>query len=300
MGAFRAECSPTGRLSDWRMLRAAVHQSGSRWFVVLEIIIAERVIESLQNVSPCISAINTPSGLHRNLTAELYGQHIVIDVLTKALRAHYAAGAPTSSKPLVISLHGQSGTGKTFVAQRLVEHLYHLGMRSRFVRHYIGRSSFPTAQHLAEYQRLVAGQVRDTVRQCERALFVFDEMDKMPAGILDGMASVLGHYEHIDGVDYRRATFVFISNSHGEEIAELLRGWQLRGAGREAVRPVHFEAELKLIAYNAGGLRGSSVISEDLVDHYVPFLPLERRHVRQCVRREFGRHGKAATDALVE
>jgi len=32
-----------------------------------------------------------------------------------------------------------------------------------------------------------------------------------------------------------------------------------------------------------GGFQHSSLIDHHLVDHYIPFLPLELKHVRQCV-----------------
>ena len=35
-----------------------------------------------------------------------------------------------------------------------------------------------------------------------------------------------------------------------------------------------------------GGLHRSAVIDSSLIDVYVPFLPLERQHVRQCVEQE--------------
>lgn len=34
---------------------------------------------------------------------------------------------------------------------------------------------------------------------------------------------------------------------------------------------------------SAGGFLHSSIVDEHLVDHYIPFLPLELKHVRQCV-----------------
>ena len=40
-------------------------------------------------------------------------------------------------------------------------------------------------------------------------------------------------------------------------------------------------------AYNeVGGLQKSIIIDKSLIDVYVPFLPLEQKHVRQCVERE--------------
>ena len=35
-----------------------------------------------------------------------------------------------------------------------------------------------------------------------------------------------------------------------------------------------------------GGLQHASIIDRSLIDVYVPFLPLEQSHVRQCVEKE--------------
>ena len=43
-------------------------------------------------------------------------------------------------------------------------------------------------------------------------------------------------------------------------------------------------------AFNeVGGLQYSRMIEKSLVDVFVPFLPLERRHVKICIRNEFER-----------
>ena len=36
-----------------------------------------------------------------------------------------------------------------------------------------------------------------------------------------------------------------------------------------------------------GGLHGSNLIERHLIDMYVPFLPMEKRHVRLCIEKEF-------------
>lgn len=33
-----------------------------------------------------------------------------------------------------------------------------------------------------------------------------------------------------------------------------------------------------------GGLKASELISRHMIDHFIPFLPLERRHVIMCIR----------------
>ena len=49
-----------------------------------------------------------------------------------------------------------------------------------------------------------------------------------------------------------------------------------------------------------GGLQYSRLIEKNLVDVFVPFLPLERKHVKICVRNEFQRRYVAFTEEMVE
>lgn len=35
-----------------------------------------------------------------------------------------------------------------------------------------------------------------------------------------------------------------------------------------------------------GGFKKSAIIDSHIIDHYVPFLPLEKVHVEQCVEAE--------------
>jgi len=45
---------------------------------------------------------------------------------------------------------------------------------------------------------------------CDQSLFIFDEVDKMPEGVLDAVKPYLDHHHHISGVDYRRTIFIFL------------------------------------------------------------------------------------------
>lgn len=35
-----------------------------------------------------------------------------------------------------------------------------------------------------------------------------------------------------------------------------------------------------------GGLKKSHLIDSHIIDHYIPFLPLEKKHVMQCIEAE--------------
>jgi len=41
-------------------------------------------------------------------------------------------------------------------------------------------------------------------------MFIFDEVDELPAGVLDAIKPYLDYYDHIQGFDYRRAIFIFL------------------------------------------------------------------------------------------
>lgn len=45
--------------------------------------------------------------------------------------------------------------------------------------------------------------IRGKVTECERSLFVFDEVDKIPKGVLDAVKPFLDYHEQINGVDFR-------------------------------------------------------------------------------------------------
>lgn len=129
---------------------------------------------------------------------------------------------------------------------------------------------------------------------------MFDEVDSMPPGVFDTITSLLDHHERVQGVDFRKAVFIFLTNTGGVEISDtLLQLYRRKGFHREQAELKSFEHALELSAYNRqGGLQHSKPIESGLIDHYIPFLPLERRHVERCIEAEFGRLGTEPTDEL--
>lgn len=131
-------------------------------------------------------------------------------------------------------------------------------------------------------------EIETAIRSCKQSLFVFDEVEKMPAGVFESIASILDYHSHVDGVDFRKAMFIFLTNAGGDEIANALEGIMAKGTYREQTKIEDFEYIAEMAAYNVeGGLKKASIITSGLIDHFLPFLPLERRHIASCVRAEF-------------
>lgn len=49
----------------------------------------------------------------------------------------------------------------------------------------------------------------------------------------------------------------------------------------------------------AGGLWRSRLIDRNLIDYFIPFLPLEYTHVKMCVRAEMRARGSAVDEDIV-
>lgn len=144
-------------------------------------------------------------------------------------------------------------------------------------------------------------EIVKAITLCEKSIFIFDEVDKMPEGVFESIASLLDHHNHINYVDFRKAIFIFLSNAGGTEISNVLEDQMAQGKYREQTEIQDFEHILEAAAYNVkGGLKNAGIITSSLIDHFMPFLPLEKRHVEKCVRKEFERLGKEPTEEQIK
>ena len=140
-------------------------------------------------------------------------------------------------------------------------------------------------------------EIEEAVQKCKRSIFVFDEVEKMPAGVFESIASILDYHSHVAGTDFRQAIFIFLTNAGGDEIANALNGIMSKGTFREQTKIQDFEYIAEMAAYNIqGGLKSASMITSGLIDHFLPFLPLERRHIESCVRAEFKKINQTPKD----
>ncbi|XP_050460098.1 torsin-like protein isoform X2 [Cataglyphis hispanica] len=256
----------------------------------------------------CCTDEYVPSDLDRleyMLTAKLYGQQIAQDTIIHALRGHLAN--KKSPKALVMSFHGTPGTGKNYVAQMIATAIYKKGIESQYYHFFNGRNDFPLQQKVDEYKEDLYKIVSNGLKQCERSLFVFDEVDKMPEGLLNVLVPFLDYNmyhkssKHSESVYQNKAIFIFLSNTGSANIVRHLTSLWEKGRKRDDTRLQDFE---KLIADGAfsekGGFHRSDTIQTSVIDHYVPFLPLEEIHVRKCLTRAFSERGVTPKEDMIE
>lgn len=231
------------------------------------------------------------TGLKTDLDSKLFGQHIASRIILKAVNGFMSNENP--KKPLVLSLHGSTGTGKNFVSKLIAENIYKEGMDSSFVHVFTSTLHFPHPSQNATYKSQLQQWIKGNVTNCERSMFIFDEMDKMHPGLIDSIKPYLDYYDKLDGVSYRKAMFIFLSNAGGESIVQTALDFWREGRDREEIELRDLEMALSLSVFNnnQSGFFHTSLIDKNLVDFFVPFLPLEYQHIVQCAKVEMEARG---------
>lgn len=238
------------------------------------------------------------SNLKAELNKKVFGQHIAVQVVHKAIEGHVKNKSP--SKALVLSLHGSTGCGKNHVSNIIADNVYRLGRKSKYKHQIIATHDFPHKTRVPEYKDKLRNFIRQKVEDCAKTLFIFDEVDKVPVGLMDTLRPFLEHHEKIDGVDYRKSIFILLSNTGAEMINRfVINHWQ-KGNKREDLTFKDLEPVINNGAFNIeGGLWHSNLIKNFLIDFFVPFLPLEKSHVKECIRADLVAKNVSVNETIV-
>uniref|UniRef100_A0A8C6S4B1 Torsin family 3, member A n=1 Tax=Neogobius melanostomus TaxID=47308 RepID=A0A8C6S4B1_9GOBI len=242
---------------------------------------------------------NNITGLSRDLQTKLHGQHLAQSVVLKAIQGFIKN--PDSNKPLTLSFHGWSGTGKNFVARMIADNLYRDGVKSECVQLFIAPFHFPHARLVDTYKNQLREAIKDMVLRCPQTLFIFDEAEKLHPGLIDAIKPFMDHYDNVDGVSYRRAIFLFLSNIGGAAINDVALDFWHSGQNREDIGMEDLEHRLRTETLESeGGFAQSGLMSGHLIDFFVPFLPLEYRHIKLCARDAYAARGLEADEATLD
>lgn len=88
--------------------------------------------------------------LEWDLYKNVYGQHLAQDIVSEEVARFLHNKSP--SRPLVLSFHGSSGTGKTLVSSMLGNHLYGSAMSSPYVHQFVPTLHFPLPHRIKQYR----------------------------------------------------------------------------------------------------------------------------------------------------
>ena len=239
------------------------------------------------------------TGLHSSLRRRVFGQHLVTETVFKAVVGHLNNKSP--SKALALSFNGWTGSGKNFVTKIVAEHIFKRGMESSFVHQIIATHDYPHQSDVKLYKRHLRNLVEKSVSECPRSLFIFDEMDKMPVGLIDVLKPYLDHYTDVRNIDYRKSIFIFLSNTGGHLINKvLLTNWK-EGKKRKDITIKHMDKVINQGEFNnKGGFWHSELIDKNLIDYFIPFMPLERSHIKMCAKADLEQKRHPVTEQILD
>ncbi|KFO30679.1 Torsin-3A, partial [Fukomys damarensis] len=244
---------------------------------------------------------NDFSGLDSDLSVRLHGQHLAQELILRTVRGYLEM--PQPDKALALSFHGWSGTGKNFVARMLVENLYRDGLKSDCVKMFITMFHFPHPKYVDVYKERLMDQIQGTQQRCHQSLFIFDEAEKLHPELLELLGPHLERQApEVRRTESQRTIFLFLSNLGGNVINEVVLNLLKAGWAREEITVEHLEPRLQaeIRESTESGFGHSRLVKENLIDFFVPFLPLEYRHVRLCVRDAFLSQGLLYTEEVLD
>lgn len=218
------------------------------------------------------------------LSANLVGQELAVRQACDAVCDHLAA--PEPRKPLVLSVHGPPGVGKSLFHLLAARALYaarpHARLRCpgadcpgyKVLYGMDYTSDDRAAQHAALQAALL-----DHVRAAPEALLVVEEYDKLDC-------HMRGFFRHlleggtVGNASLARAVVVLESNTGYTALHAMLAGAGARGA----IPPDAAQRELKDLVFSRWRAQGCEEHADTMkmvgvVDLFLPFFPLERAHV---------------------
>ncbi|XP_029654569.1 torsin-1A-like [Octopus sinensis] len=173
------------------------------------------------------------TGLNEFMSSNLFGQPFVHSIVIRSLHNHLLD--LTSQKPLVLSFHGPTGTGKNFVAKNIAK--YVMGKnKSRFVHTFISTLHFPSQNLIEEYKSQLAAWITGNLTICPYSIFIFDEIERMPPTLLDSVTGFMDYSGVVNNVDYGKAIYLLLSNSGSGFIINRTVELFIQGYSRNSIK----------------------------------------------------------------
>ncbi|KAI3426218.1 hypothetical protein D9Q98_008594 [Chlorella vulgaris] len=220
------------------------------------------------------------------LSSKLVGQELALRQITDAICDHLAKDEP--QRPLVLSLHGPPGVGKSMFHRLAAQALYNRRIHDALRCPGLDCAGYKvlygmdyTAQERHHQHTLLRAAILEHMRAAPESLFVIEEYDKLDCPMRGFFRQLLENGQ-VANVSMNRAIVILESNLGYTELVDLL----LRAGDRSKIEPEEAQRVLKDLVFARWLAEGCEERSDTLkmvgqVSFFLPFLPLERSHIRQ-------------------
>ncbi|XP_069842366.1 torsin-4A [Dendropsophus ebraccatus] len=255
------------------------HKSKAKRCLILFIgIVCFQILNAIENLDDNVLKYEL-DGLEKTMQREVFGQKIAIDKIMDLLKDYLATH--WHNKPLVISMNGPSGVGKSHMGRILAKHFRSVADSDDFVLQYYAMHNCPNDSEIATCQMDLSNKISDMVTRAEMEekipIFIFDEMELMPSPLLDMLH---GYFQLNQSNEYLNAIYILISNIGGNEVTK----YYLQNVSSNVL---NVPKELHSIIQSS--LRQHHSLWD--VAEIVPFILLEKSHIANCFLDELLREG---------
>lgn len=286
----KVACSNLNRKKKRRKSRAVLYPGNSkkylpveqkskakRFLILLVGIICFQILNAIENLDDNVLKYEL-DGLEKTMHREIFGQKYAIEGIVDLLKDYLATHC--HNKPLVISMNGPSGVGKSHMGRILARH-FGAVMDNDFVMQYYVMHKCPKNSDIETCKSEMIDLISDMVTRAEMEekipVFIFDEMEHMPLALLD---TLQGYFYLNQNNEYLNAIYILISNIGGKEVTKFI----LQNSSSNVL---NVPRELK------------SIVQFSLKQHHkiwdiaeiVPFTLLEKSHIAHCFLDELLREG---------
>ncbi|KAG8549513.1 hypothetical protein GDO81_020988 [Engystomops pustulosus] len=263
------------------------HKSKAKRCLILFIgIVCFQILNAIENLDDNVIKYEL-DGLEKTMQREVFGQKIAIDKIMVLLKDYLATH--WHNKPLVISMNGPSGVGKSHMGRILAKHFRSVE-ESDFVLQYYVMHNCPNKSEIATCEAELTDMISDMVTRAEMEekipVFIFDEMEVMPPSLLDTLQN---HFKLNQSNEFLNAIYILISNIGGNEVTKYF----LQNVSSDTL---NVPQELHNIIQSS--LRQHHKIWD--VAEIVPFTLLERSHIANCFLDELLREGFYPDNSNIE
>ncbi|KAM7392291.1 hypothetical protein PAMA_007416 [Pampus argenteus] len=149
-------------------------------------------------------------GLEKTLRREVFGQQAAVEGLLSHLQDYLSTYV--HNKPLVVSLHGPSGVGKSHLGRLMAGHFRSMVGDALVLQYYVLHHC-PQEDHSLRCAHDLSTLISKMVEQAEEEekipLFIFDEAEHMHDEILDELWQLVAFKQ---SNEYLNAIYLFLSN----------------------------------------------------------------------------------------
>lgn len=235
-------------------------------------------------------------GLEKTLRREVFGQQGAVEGLMSHLKDYLSTYV--HNKPLVVSLHGPSGVGKSHVGRLVAGHFRSVVGEPLVLQYYVLHHCPQEADALRcarDLSALISGMVERAEEEEKIPLFIFDEAEHMHAEIVDALWQLVASKK---SNEYLNAIYLFLSNlGHAHITKHLLHNsssisMAMTASGRHS----NLVKELTPILRSTLKKLHPLWTEADIL----PLGLLEKAHVMECFLDEMTREGFYPDHANIE